>query len=377
MYLSRLTLNHFRNHTFADLELPSGPVVFYGANGAGKTNLLEAISFFSVGRGLRRAKLSDLRPHQTTHSWIMSLVLKDDEGAPVRLSSTMVDDKRLNKIQGDVVKSATAFSEWLSVLWLTPEHDRLFTDAAKVRRRFLDRMVFAYDPLHATRLVNYETSMKERLALLDKTSDDRWLSAIEAQMAEQAVAIAFSRQTLLDRLQAATADLCDLFPKFTCVHKGDFEEQLWDRSAAEWERWFAEQWRHNRGRDREAHMTTVGVHRSDFGVNHPDKGPGDMCSTGEQKILLMGVMLAFLIARLKFDNKLILILLDECVSHFDFNHRVVLFEQILLLHDKDAYSGRLQAIMTGTDKELFQPLYGKAAFFHVMPSDIQKGDSAL
>ncbi|MES2608381.1 MAG: AAA family ATPase [Pseudomonadota bacterium] len=369
MQLSRLTLSHFRNHTAIDVALTPGPTVLYGANGAGKTNILEAISFFTPGRGLRSVKLTTLTQFEQPNPWAASLTLSDD----VRLASALVDDKRINKIHGEPVKSTTAFSEWLSVHWLTPDQDRLFVDSSKIRRRFLDRMVYSYDPLHSDRLMDYETAVKERLTLLCKTNDDRWLTALETKMAELAVAIAFARHELLIRLECAAQDLCPLFPKFRCVHLGDIEPHLADKKAIEWEDWLREQWCDSRGRDRESHMTHIGVHRSDFGVIHPQKGAGETCSTGEQKILLMGVVFAFLKNRLEWDDKLIVMLFDECVSHFDFHHRVVLFEQIRLLHDSKTNKGSFHALMTGTDKELFSPLDGHASFFHVAPSFIQKG----
>jgi len=369
MHLSRLTLSHFRNHAFIDVALTPEPTVWYGANGAGKTNILEAISFFTPGRGLRSVKLGTLAQFDQPEPWAASLTLAND----VRLASAFVGDKRVNKIHGEPVKSTAAFSEWLSVHWLTPDQDRLFVDSSKARRRFMDRMVYSYDPLHSDRLMDYDTAVKERMALLNKTSDDRWLSALETKMAELAVAIAFARHELLARLEGAAQDLCPLFPKFKCIHLGSIEPNLMDKKAIEWEDWLAEQWRLGRGHDREAHMTHIGVHRSDFTVIHPQKGPGETCSTGEQKILLMGVVFAFLKNRLEWDDKLIVMLFDECVSHFDFHHRVVLFDQIRLLHDSKTNKGSFHALMTGTDKELFSPLDGHASFYHVAPSFIQKG----
>ncbi|MDP3371640.1 MAG: AAA family ATPase [Candidatus Paracaedibacteraceae bacterium] len=369
MHVSRLNLSHFRNHALIDVELTSEPTVFYGVNGSGKTNLLEAISFFTPGRGLRSVKLGALSQFDQSNSWAASITLDGN----VRLASSLVGDKRLNKIHGESVKSTNAFSEWLSVHWLTPDQDRLFIDSSKVRRRFLDRMVYSYDPLHSDRLMDYETVVKERMALLYKTPDDRWLSLLESKMAELAVAIAFARNDLLVRLELAAQDLCPFFPKFKCTHTGDIESNLLEKKAIEWEDWLKDQWRNSRSRDREAHMTHIGVHRSDFGVIHPKKGAGDTCSTGEQKILLMGVVFAFLKNRLEWDDKLIVMLFDECVSHFDFHHRVVLFEQIRLLHDAKTNKGSFHAFMTGTDKDLFLPLNGHAAFYHVAPSLIQKG----
>lgn len=369
MHLSRLTLSHFRNHQSLDVKLTPEPTVLYGVNGAGKTNILEAISFFTPGRGLRSAKLGMLSQFEQQNPWAASITLDGN----VHLASSLIADKRINRIHGEPVRSTAAFSEWLSVHWLTPDQDRLFIDSSKVRRRFLDRMVYSYDPLHSDRLTDYETAVKERLTLLYKTRDDRWLCALEAKMAELAVAIAFARNDLLERLEFSAQNLCPLFPKFKCMHLGDIETQLTEKKAIEWEDWFKEQWQQTRSKDKDAHMTHIGVHRSDFGVIHPQKGLGENCSTGEQKILLMGVIFAFLKNRLEWDDKLIVMLFDECVSHFDFHHRVVLFEQIRLLHEAKTNKGSFHAFMTGTDKDLFSPLNGHAAFYHVAPSSIQKG----
>ncbi len=389
MLISQLTLSHFRNHSLSSFNFTGEPVVFYGPNGAGKTNILEALSYFSAGRGLRGAALSDLTQYHIHNAcaeqrkvdhgrepWSMSIVLSEmqngtDTGnktvpaSNLRLSSQLLNDKRINKAQGEPVKSVTAFSEWLAVFWLTPEHDRLFTDASKVRRKFLDRMVYAFHPLHATHLVVYENAMKERLSILKQGYDDRWLSAIENKMATVAVEILFERYQVLQTLSKAALQLHDLFPKFTCVYKGQEESTIESKTKEEWQTWYIEQWRSCRRMDAEARMTHVGVHRSDFGVIHPHKGKGEDCSTGEQKILLMGLVLSFLHSRLQWDKKLVVILLDECVSHFDFSHRVVLFEQILKMQQDLRGENQLQVFMTGTDRSLFSALEERAQFFNI------------
>lgn len=376
MHVHQLLLRNFRNHSELDLQFAQGPVVLYGENGVGKTNILEALSYFSAGRGLRSAKLSSLTQNEfdsnkTGHGWSMGIVLtENDQMERIRLTSGWVQDKRQNKIQGNMVSGTAAFSEWLSVFWLTPEHDRLFTDSSKVRRKFLDRMIFSYDVQHAHRLLAYETAVKERLTLLSKTKDDRWLSIIEEKMATLAIDILYARQTMLDRLTQSAQLLCDLFPKFTCVHKGDVESIVMEKTKKEWYDWYLKKWKETRSKDEFVHMTSVGVHRADFSLIHPVKGYGEFCSTGEQKILLMGLVLAYLIDRLSWDDKLVLILLDECVSHFDFSHRMLLFKQVLLLHEKNSHRGSLQAFLTGTDRELFSVLEGKATFHHVLPNVI-------
>lgn len=390
MYTQYLRLSHFKNHTLYEAHFEKGPVVFYGDNGSGKTNILEALSYFSAGRGLKGAKLADLSPldaegNPTENSWAMSMLLKDEALGEIKLSSFLQNNKRINKIGGELAKSTTAFSEFLSIFWLTPEHDRLFSDSSKIRRKFLDRMVFAYDTQHASHLLEYEAAVKERMTLLKNgIKDDIWLNVIEEKMANNAVEILFSRFHMLNRLQESALELSSAFPKFKCVYKGEFESIIGDALTKNaftlenqqlspdmpaqrvyWKNAYKNRWRETRELDLESRKTTIGIHKADFTVIHPSKGLSFLCSTGEQKILLMGIVLSFLKGRLKFDRKLILILLDECVSHFDFAHRMVLFDELLLLHHSKEHPGTLQAFMTGTDKNLFTRFEGHATFHYV------------
>ena len=368
-HLHRLVLQNFRNYRLAEFKFTAAPVVLCGPNGSGKTNVLEALTFLSVGRGMRKARLDEVT-HQSldgaqnlsaeAQHWDVSAQMTSADLGDVRLSVRHVQGKRCNKIQDEVLKSSDEFSQWLTVVWLTPAHDLLLVASPKTRRQFFDRLVFTQDSGHAKRLVAYEALLKERLSLLDHGGQDRWLDALEQSIADKMLEIYQARQALLLSLQEATEALQDPFPAFTCQQKGELEALLVLKPEADHAAIVREQLRGRRRTDGHAHMTTLGTHRSDFSLVHCRKGPAAHCSHGEQKMLIMGVMLTFMIQYARKNQRLLLMLFDECVSHFDFDHRVLLFQQF---HHILSSTQSIQIFLTGTERWFFESMGGEATFF--------------
>jgi len=361
--LRRLTLTDFRSYTRAEIMLDGRPVVITGANGAGKTNILEAISLVGPGRGVRNARLDELPRIGGAGGWAVSVRLDDGEderrfGVGVAASAP---DRRVCRIDDRNAAGPSAFVDHLRFLWLTPAQDRLFMEGAGERRRFLDRMTLAHDRAHGKMSTAFEQAMRQRQRLLDEGGRDaKWLSALELQMAQAGVAIAAARRETAALLAAAeVAQTHFLFPAADIALEGDLETALATNSAADVEDDYAEKLCNRRRLDREAGRALLGPHRSDLLVTHRDKGrAARLCSTGEQKALLIGLILANARAlsrrRGRADAPLIL-LLDEIAAHLDRERRAGLFSIL----DELGF----QVFMTGTDKELFTDWDARAQYF--------------
>lgn len=357
--MTRLTLTRFRSYAHARLDLDRRPVVLTGANGAGKTNLLEAVSFLTPGRGLRGARLAEVeRLGSDGAGWAVAAVLQTPAGeveiGTGREPGDGDRDRRVVHIDGHPAKSQTALADHVSLVWLTPVMDRLFQEGAAGRRRFLDRLVFGFDPAHAGRLSRYEHSLRERARLLrDGRFDDGWLSTLEDQMATSGVAVAAARVEVVQRLRAACARGIGPFPGIDLCVTGTVEGWLASGPALTAEDAFRHSLRDSRRLDAVSGGAAVGPHKSDLDARHQAKGmPAALCSTGEQKALLVAIVLAN--ARLLTAEKgaAPLLLLDEVAAHLDEERRSALFGEILGLG--------AQAWMTGTDAGAFAPL-GDAA----------------
>jgi len=361
--LSRLKLTDFRNYAEAALALDGRHVVLTGENGAGKTNLLEAVSFLSPGRGLRRAVLSDVTRVAAAGGFT---IFADVEGMDGEVSiGTGIEPgegesvARKLRINGTPAKSTEELSDHLSVLWLTPAMDGLFTGASSDRRRFLDRLVLSLDPAHGRRASDFERAMRSRNRLLSEGRfDPSWLSAIEAQMAGLGIAMAAARQEMLGLLRRLSANSGETpFPTPVLTLEG-FMDAAMDRPAADLEEDYLDMLRNGRGRDAAAGRTLDGPHRSDLLVRHREKDmEAARCSTGEQKALLIGLVLAH--ARLTADmtGYAPILLLDEIAAHLDEGRRAALFD---LVHGLGG-----QSFMTGTDRSMFSALADRAQFFNV------------
>lgn len=376
--VKNLRLFRFRGYEDVQMNLGSQTIVLTGPNGAGKTNILEALSFLAPGRGLRHAKLEDVTRHGTPppHKWGISAEISTPYG-PTQIGTGLDphSNRRIVKIDGDVQKGQNSLSDYLSAVWVTPQMDRLFLDGNAMRRRFLDQVIFNFEPAHMGRLNRYEKTMRERSRLLrdlgPDNADPTWLSSLEIIMAETALSIAAARLIMVERLQKACIENhlhTDIFPLPHIRIEGWVETQLESHSALEVEDMFKHALQQSRPRDAIIGGAEHGTHRSDFMVWH--KGHNiiaDQCSTGEQKGLLMAITLAH--ARLVKAEKgtAPLLLLDEMVAHLDEHRRQTLFDMVLSLGG--------QCWMTGTDKDSFAPLKNTAQFLDIENAAIQ--DSAL
>ncbi len=362
--IERLALTDFRNYRSAVIEPGADLVVLTGDNGAGKTNLLEAISLLSPGRGLRRATLDRLAREDSAGFAIharLETPAGDCEIGTGTLGAEVGETARRIRINSAPARSADELLDWLRVIWLVPAMDQLFTGPAADRRRFIDRLVLAIDPDHGRRTLDFEKAMRGRNRLLAEDSrDGGWFEAIEAQMAETGIAIAAARAELVRLLAAMIERMPDdgPFPKADIVLAGSIEEELGRAAAVDLEDAYRRRLAEMRGRDRAAQRTLEGPHRSDLLVTHrPKKMAAELCSTGEQKALLTGLILAH--ARLVTDTAGVapILLLDEIAAHLDAGRRAALFA---ILDDL-----RCQTFMTGTDAALFSALQGRAGFFTV------------
>ena len=349
--IRRISLTDFRSYEASSVALDGRPVAIAGPNGAGKTNFIEAISLLGPGRGLRAARLHEL-PRVGGHGgWSVSIRLDDGNDERRIGVGALADkpDRRVCRVDDANTSGPGALAEHLRCLWLTPAQDRLFMEGAGERRKFLDRMTLAQDSAHAGLANEYDHAMRQRQRLLDEGQmDDQWLCALELQMAQSGVAIASGRRETLSRL--AGVDIADnegLFPAADLALEGEMEAALETRLAADVEDEFAHLLRNNRALDAKTGRALIGPHRSDLLVRHREKDqPARLCSTGEQKALLIGLVLAnaHTLAAQAQRTPLIL-LLDEIAAHLDPERRAGLFSIIHTLG--------FQAFMTGTDPSLF------------------------
>jgi DNA replication and repair protein RecF len=366
-FIRRLTLTNFRNYHAAQIELASaGPVVLTGANGAGKTNLIEAISLLAPGRGLRRATMEELAFAEGDGAWAVSAELEGMLG--LATLGTGIDPpagedsapSRKCRIDRESVSSAAAFADHLRVVWLTPAMDPLFNGPASERRRFLDRLVLAVDAQHSSRVAALERSLRSRNRLLeDANSDPHWLDAIEHETAEVAVAVAAARAETVTRLSGALAAARDEgFPRAEIALEGWMEKLLPDHKAIEIEDRYRALLKENRARDAAAGRTLDGPHLSDLAVTHQAKGiPASEASTGEQKALLIRLVLAHAGLIKDMTGFAPLLLLDEIVAHLDPARRAALYDALASLG--------AQVWMTGADPVAFGDIVTRAQVLEV------------
>ena len=365
--VTRLVLTDFRNYREARLTLGTAPVVLTGLNGAGKTNLLEAVSFLAPGRGLRGARLAEIdrRPGAgdagSVRGWAVAAVVVTCHGT-LRVGTghdATAAERRVVRIDGEPVRGQARLGERLGVLWLTPPMDRLFVEGPGGRRRFLDRLVLGLDPAHGSRVAAYEQALRERSRLLrDGPRDPAWLTALEEVMAEQGVAVAAGRREAVQRLDRACAEADRAFPRARLVLAGTVEDWLGTMPALAAEAQLATHLAGNRQSDAEAGTTLLGPHRSDLHVSLAEKGiAAELASTGEQKALLISILLAHARLQRAVRGEPPLLLLDEIAAHLDATRRAALFDALLRLDG--------QAWLTGTDEALFAPMRREAQFLSV------------
>jgi DNA replication and repair protein RecF len=347
--LTELTLLQFRSHARAVLPLDGRPVALYGPNGAGKTNILEALSLLSPGRGLRRAGAEELARGPGELGWKIRAGLQLDGQMHDIETSAQPGQGREVRLDGKAVPQLM-LGRMLRVVWLVPAMDRLWIEAPEGRRRFLDRMVMAFLPGHAEAVLAYEKAMRERNRLLkDMVRDAAWYRTLEVQMAEAGAEIARNRRSALARLAEAQADAATSFPVADLSLSAEGPEDLVAALAA------------GRGRDMAAGRTLEGPHRTDLEAIFAAKGmAAARCSTGEQKALLISLILANARA-LKAEGVAMVVLLDEVAAHLDASRRAALYDEICGLG--------VQAFMTGTGAELFDTLGGRGQYWEITETD--------
>lgn len=360
MALDRITLSHFRNHAASRLDGAAHFNLLVGENGAGKTNVLEALSLLAPGRGLRRAPLDAMAGSGGPGTFAVSAALAGGDGRePVMLGTgTHADRPRRRVVQVNGAEaSAMSLGEWLAVGWLTPAMDALFTDSAGARRRYLDRLALALDPAHARHASRYEAALRERNRLLagEAEPDPLWLDSIEAQLAEAGRALAAGRAALVERLSAELEALPEqpfARPALSLSASGPREAEALAASLAR-----------ERARDRAAQRTLTGPHRDDLEVTMAGKGsPAASCSTGEQKAMLIAITLAH--ARLAAAGRPGVLLLDEVAAHLDPVRREALFERLR--------AGTAQVWLTGTETAPFEAILAEAATWRVSDGQVER-----
>lgn len=357
MALDRISLENFRNHASSALEGTAKFNLLVGENGAGKTNVLEALSLFSPGRGIRRASLGDLARQNATGGFAIGASLIEQGQTSARIGTYIEPDqprRRLVRIN-QAEASAASLSEWLAISWLTPAMDGLFMDSAGARRRFVDRMTLAVEPGHAKSVASLETALRERNKLLEERGDARWLDAIEAQVAQHGSQVAANRLGLIEALSVELSALpAQPFAKPVLTYRpgGPTDpEALRDELARQ------------RGRDRAAGRALTGPHRDELDVVMAGSGQAAAsCSTGEQKAMLIAITLAHSV--LAAEGRPSVLLLDEVAAHLDPVRRAALFERL--------GQGRAQVWMTGTEMSPFEDIAEEAAIWCVSGGSLKR-----
>jgi len=374
--IQKLILNNFRNYHSASLEAGAKTIVLVGPNGAGKTNCIEAISFLSPGRGLRRATLDDVADNQGDGSWAVSAEVEGALG--LATLGTGIDapgveaaaSSRRCRIDREPVTSAAAFGDHLRMVWLTPSMDGLFLGAASERRRFFDRLVLAIDSEHSARVSALDRSLRSRNRLLEvRNFDDHWCDAIERETAELAVAVAATRGQTVTRLAAMlrARGEASAFPSAQIMLDGWMENALIKEPATAVEDRYREILRGSRARDAAAGRTLDGPHLTDLAVIYSPKGmPARDASTGEQKALLIGLVLAHASLVAEMTGITPLLLLDEVVAHLDPGRRKALFDELAKLG--------AQVWMTGADPAAFTDVGAAGEVFNVDSGQIARGN---
>ena len=377
VWVERLRLTDFRNYAALALDVGPGPIVLTGPNGAGKTNLVEAVSLLTAGQGLRRAAYAELT-RIGAQTWAVAGTVRTPSG-PVTIGTGIESQEasarsgRVVRVDGQTRSGSGTLAGEIDIFWLTPAMDGLFTGPAGERRRFLDRLIPSFDPGYRTRLGQFERAMQQRNRLLaDNVREDARFAGLERIMAETGVAIAATRATAVAELAATIAARREAapqspFPWADLAIAGKLETDLAHSPAVDVEDAYAATLRRLRERDRAAGRTLEGPHRADLIVGHgPKSMPAAVCSTGEQKALLVGLVLAHADhVRHHRDGRAPILLLDEIAAHLDPQRRAALFDEIVALEG--------QTWMTGTDPEGFSALVGRAQFLHVEEGRIRSG----
>ncbi len=356
--LKNLRLYNFRSYPELSVGFSAPFTVIHGANGAGKTNLLEAISLLAPGKGLRGAALDELG-HHGAGEWS---VISEAGGYKITTGMECGNAKRIAKVDDEKQKGTSTLAEYVSCIWLTPQMDGIFIESNSERRRFFDRVIYNFDPEHASRVAVYENAMRERMKLLkDGNFDQTWLKVLEKRMAEYGTAIAAARNEVIHYLQEELNKSATLFPRPEIHVDGRYENLLHEMKALEVEDIFTRELFDSRNDDRRSLRTGRGVHKTDFKVTNTNKNmPANLCSTGEQKALLLSIILSLAKLLRTRKNKTPIVLLDEVIAHLDENRRRELYAEITALG--------CQSFLTGTEEELFSGI--DAEFLEVRNEEV-------
>ncbi len=347
----------------------SASIVLCGPNGVGKTNILEALSLFSSGRGMRSAKLSDFR-HFSAKNPLWGVSAHIDGPSGDHQVSTGADpenpmaERRIIKVDGNVLKNQAGLNRFASVIWLTPQMDRLFSENKSEKRRFFDRLVALFDYDHTARLYKYEALTRERMKILKTsggTAQASWLSSVEAKIVEVGIALAASRQDLIEKINQAQNEVKGAFPSVSLSLTGQLEAWLSEKTSLQAEDSYAEALQRTRSEDQQSGRTSVGPNRTDFRAVFVEKEIGaHLCSTGEQKALLISIMFSAVRLMTKLGSGTPVLLLDEIAAHLDEKRCADLFDEVK--------KTGAQAWYTGTDREIFSSLFSDSDVF-----DVQSG----
>lgn len=375
VFLKKISFWAFRNYAYEQITFNEPFVLFSGANGAGKTNILEALSYLAPGKGLRRASLSHLiqiADQGNKQPWAVTASVSCHEKETI-LSSGLDPqlflegvEKRVGRIEGEKIKSLSDFETYLSFFWLTPDMDRLFKESPGVRRKFLDKIIMRWEPAAKRYWQTYANAMRQRMIVLKtRRHDSLWLDQLEKKMVEAGMAILHEREKYVSLLMKTSQDYFEAFPKIEFHIKGELEERLAKSSYACVEAYFSENLKKMREKDRLQGITSVGPHTTNFQALYTPKGIyAEQCSTGEVKILLLALILTA--ARLESWrlSRTPIMLLDEGMAHLDEKKRFALGEELL--------SMGTQTFMTATDEEVFAPIFSHAARFCVKDNRVEK-----
>lgn len=365
-WIKRLHLSCFRSYENLSLDLDARPVILTGINGAGKTNILEAVSFLSIGKGLRKAKLDSVKnlafPHRP---WGVSslLSMETDQGYDdIHIGTGVTDihpeEKRVLKIN-QTFQPLSTLADWITVLWQTPQMDFLFSESPSKRRKFFDKLVAAFVPAYAQHLYRYEHAVKERALLLKENSaQEKWLSLLEEKISQESLAIVSLRQLYQEQLAPFCQYRTSAFPRVSVSLEGTLERWAASMPSLSVEERLQQYLRGKRKEDALKGWPEIGPHHTYIQLHHIQQNkPIEICSTGEQKALILALVLANCHLQAVLKQRTPLILLDEVVSHLDSKRRVALFEEILSLN--------VQAWLAGTDMSVFEYFEEKAQYFEV------------
>lgn len=383
--VTRLTLSDFRNYTNLRIEANISPIIITGENGSGKTNILEAISFLTPGKGLRGAKLADIKninsnifpPSSSENGWYVAAeILKNNEenliGTGIQKNfkedeheeQIRIFDRRIVKINQQKISQQIELGKYISAIWITPQMDRLFLGGTQPRRNFLDRLVYAFDLEHAKRLANFEHLYRQWFQILKSGhADINWLKATEETMSAYGVAIAAARREVIAKLNTfITSEPDDIFPDVRLELNGIIENELNNMPAVKVEQFYADKLAQQRKNVLYSEYVD-GVNRTDFKVFYQKKNmPAELCSTGEQKALLISIILAQTKCQILDKGFAPVLLLDEVTTHLDDKKRDALLNKIKELN--------LQAWITSTEEQNFSVLKNSAQFMKVQNNKI-------